>query len=90
MDKPIPQRAAEFIGRHIVPPSIVFNPDTGAADVVPAKYSFTGVYASELERIARAASAASGLVPVPEDLTADALAQAQAASAPPGSAPPGA
>lgn len=80
MEKPIPQRTAEFILRHIVPPEVVPNPETGEAVVVPATYRFPGPHASELERIARAAASASGIVPVPEDLTAQAEAQIQAAA----------
>lgn len=90
MEKPIPQRAAEFILRHVVPPEVVQNPETGAVVVVPAHYKFPGPHAPELERIARAAAAASGFVPVPEDLTARVEAQLQAAQEAEGPAPPGA
>lgn len=79
MDAPVPQRVREFIGRHIVPPELVFNPETGSSALVPARYSFSGPHAGELERIARAASAASGIVDTPEDLTAAAEAQMAAA-----------
>ena len=79
MDAPVPQRVREFVGRHMVPPELVFNPETGESGLVPARYSFSGPHAAELERIARAAAAASGIVSTPEDLTAEAQAQVAAA-----------
>ena len=76
---PVPVRVKEFLGGHLVPPQLVMNPETGGVGIVSAGYSFEPPFAKEYERIARAASAASGVVPSAEDLTAEAVAQAQAA-----------
>ena len=76
---PVPQRVQEFLGGHLVPPQVVQNPETGAVGIVPASYSFEPPHAEEYARIARAASAASGIVPSAEDLTAEVVAQVQAA-----------
>lgn len=70
-----------FLGANISPPELIPDPATGQVGLQPAAYKFDGVHAPELERIARAASAASGIVPTPEDLTAEAMAQLQAAQA---------
>ena len=87
-------KVREFIGSRIVPPELIADPATGQQYLKPAEYSFDGVHETELERIARAASAASGVVPSVEDLTAQAMVQLQAqqqqAQAQGGQAPPGA
>ena len=75
---PIPQRVAEYLGRNINPPEVIVNPETGAPFLVPASYKFSGQYAEEHERIARAASAATGIVPDPDQLTAEVMAKLQA------------
>ena len=75
---PVPKRVADYLGRNINPPEVIANPETGAPYLVPASYKFSGQYAEEHERIARAASAATGIVPDPDQLTAEAMAQLQA------------
>lgn len=77
--KTVASRVAEFLSRNIDPPRMVRNPETGEVFIDPAKYSFSGPHAAEFERIAAGASGASGIVPVPEDLTAELMAQVQAA-----------
>ena len=79
MDKPVrisvPDQVREFIGSRLVPPSVIVDPVSGAPTVVePAGYDFDEPHSAEYERIARAASAASGIVPSAEDLTAQAMA----------------
>jgi hypothetical protein len=77
--KSVVERTAEFLSRSIQAPAVVENPETGEVYIEPAKYLFEGEYAEEFERIARGASTASGIVPTPEDLTAQVMAQMQAA-----------
>lgn len=77
--KSVVERTAEFLSRSIQAPAVVGNPETGEVYIEPAKYLFEGEYAEEFERIARGASTASGIVPTPEDLTAQVMAQMQAA-----------
>jgi hypothetical protein len=67
-----------FLGANISPPELIPDPATGQVGLQPASYKFDGVHAPEFERIARAASAASGIVPTPEDLTGEAMAMLQA------------
>lgn len=67
-----------FLGANISPPELIPDPATGQVGLQPASYKFDGVHATEFERIARAASAASGIVPTPEDLTGEAMAMLQA------------
>ena len=76
----VPIRVADFLSRSIQAPSVVMNPETSEPYLEPARYTFSGPHAEEFERIARGASAASGIVPTPEDLTAQAMAQLQAAA----------
>ena len=85
------ERVREFFGSRIVPPRVLLDPATNTPYLQPSVYSFDAdsPHVSELERIARAASAASGIVPTPEDLTGEAMAQMQAAAEQSG-APPGA
>ena len=82
MDKddkvPVAERVRDFLARNIDPPELIADPATGQQYLKPAAYKFDGVFKEEFERIARAASAASGIVPTPEDLTAEAMAQIQA------------
>jgi len=78
--RPIPQQVSEFLSSRIRPPSLVQNPETGAPFLEPAVYAFREPYAEEFERIARAASEASGIVPSIEDLNAQAMAMMQQAS----------
>ena len=67
-----------FLGANISPPELIPDPATGQVGLQPASYKFDGIHAPEFERIARAASAASGIVPTPEDLTGEAMAMLQA------------
>lgn len=76
MREKVAPAVVSFFRSHIVPPEAVPNPETGAPSIVPARYSFSGVHAEEQERIFRAASAASGIVPTPEELTEAATAAA--------------
>ena len=77
--KTVAARVAEFLSRNIDPPRTVQNPETGEVFIDPAKYSFSGPHAAEFERIAAGASGASGIVPAPEELTAELMAKVQAA-----------
>ena len=77
----IPERVREFLGSRIRPPVLVQNPETGEPMLESATYSFREPYADEFERIARAASEASGIVPSVEDLNAEAMAVVQQAAA---------
>ena len=82
----VAERVREFIGSRISPPELVQNPETGQTYLKPAEYRLDGPHEAEFERIFRAASAASGIVPSPEDLTAEAMARLQAQQQ--GQAPP--
>ncbi len=76
--KTVAAKVQEFIGSNIQPPELIPDPVSGQPVLIPAAYKFEGEYAEELERIARGASAASGIVPTPEDLTGEVMAQLQA------------
>lgn len=78
--RPIPQQVSEFLSSRIRPPSLVQNPETGAPFLEPAVYAFREPYADEFERIARAASEASGVVPSVEELNAKAMAMMEQAA----------
>lgn len=73
-EKPVAERVREYLGRKLVPPEIVPLPGGGAVMVAPARFEFSGDNAREKERLARAAAKASGIVPEPETLTAEAMA----------------
>ena len=75
------EQIVDFVSTRIVQPTIVVDP-FGRPVVTPSEYNFGGPYSAELERIARAASAASGVVPTPEELTAQAAARLQAQAEP--------
>lgn len=86
-NKSVQEMVVEFLGGHLVPPQVIQDPESGRMVVVPAAYDFDGESAPEYERIARAASAASGILPTPEDLTGEVMAKLQAAQS--GQAPGG-
>lgn len=81
-------RAERFLKSRIVPAAIVGDVALNTAFVEPARYNFSGPHAAEYERIARAASAASGIAPDPEQLTGEAMAAlrqaTERAAGPPG------
>ena len=77
----VKERVVDFVSTRIVRPSAVLGPD-GRPVVEPARYNFSGPHSAELERISRAAAAASGIVPTPEELTAGVLAELQAQAGP--------
>lgn len=82
-DLPVAEVVREFIGSRIVPPELVEDPQSGRPVLIPARYDFDAdsPHSRELERISRAASAASGIVPTPEELTEQAVVQIQQAMA---------
>ena len=79
--KSIADRVREYLGRNLVPPEIVPLPGGGAVVAAPARFEFSGDDAKEKERLARAAAKASGIVPEPEALTAEAMAMVDQANA---------
>ncbi len=78
---PVPAQVADYLGRHLTPPAIVPSPGGAGIVVSPARFEFPGAHAKSRERLARAAAAASGIVPDPDQLTADAVAMLQQANA---------
>ena len=78
--KSIADRVREYLGRNLVPPEVVPLPGGGAVVAAPARFEFSGDNAKEKELLARAAAKASGIVPEPEALTAEAMALAEQAN----------
>ena len=78
--KPVPERVREYLGRKLAPPAIVPTPGGAGVLVAPAKFEFSGPNAKLRERLARAAALATGIVPDPDQLTADAMAMLQQAA----------
>lgn len=81
LPQPIADRVREYLGRNLVSPEVVPLPGGGAIMTSPARFDFSGDNAVEKERLARAAAKASGIVPLPEDLTAEAMAYVDRANA---------
>lgn len=73
---PVEADIKKFFLAHVSVPEIQRDAETGEAVVIPASYSLEGPHKEEIERVLRAASAASGIIPLPEDLTAQAEARA--------------
>ena len=87
--RPVAERVRDYLGRHLAPPEAVPLPGGGAVLTAPARYEFSGDYQDERARLARAAAVASGIVPTPEQLTAEAMAMIEAAGQPEGEPPAG-
>jgi hypothetical protein len=87
--KPVVERVREYLGRKLAPPEIAPLPGGLATITAPARFEFSGEHAEERERLARAAAKTSGIVPTPEDLTAEAMAMIEQANAEIQGGPPG-
>lgn len=81
MSKSATDRTREYLGRHLYPPEVTPLPGGGGVMTAPARFKFTGDHATERERLARAAARASGIVPDPDQLTAEVMVALEQAAA---------